>query len=52
MSREYAAFEFEISRSTYKRYEWGDGEPKVFALIKMADYFGVTIDYPVGRTNG
>lgn len=36
---------------TYQRYECGEREPQVTTLIRMADYFKVTLDYLVGRTN-
>lgn len=36
---------------TYQRYEYGEREPQVSVLIRMADYFHVSIDYLVGRTD-
>lgn len=35
----------------YQRYEAGDIEPSVKNLIALADYFDVTMDYLVGRTD-
>ena len=35
----------------YQRYEMGDGYPDVPGLIALADYFGVSIDYLVGRSD-
>lgn len=32
-------------------YESGRNEPSIDTLIKIADYFDVTIDYLVGRTD-
>ena len=32
-----------------RRYEMGESKPTVDALIKIADYFDVTLDYLVGR---
>lgn len=34
-----------------RRYENGDTEPGMGNLIKIADYFEVSIDYLVGRTD-
>ena len=33
----------------YSRYEREEREPDIDALCRLADYFGVTIDYLVGR---
>ena len=35
----------------YSRYEREEREPDIAALCKLADYFGVSVDYIVGRTN-
>ena len=40
-----------IAYRSYRRYEAGEREPGVTALIRIADYYGVTIDYLVGRTD-
>ena len=40
-----------INLRTYHRYENGEREASVSTLIRMADYFGVTIDYLVGRSD-
>ena len=34
-----------------RRYERGEAVPNVESLIAIADYFCVSIDYLVGRTN-
>ena len=34
---------------TYQRYEYGEGEPQLSTLIKIADFYGVTLDYLAGR---
>lgn len=41
-----------IGYRSYRRYESGEREPNVSALIKMADFYGVSIDFLVGRTSG
>ena len=40
-----------IDQRTISNYETGKTYPDSFALIKLADYFHVSIDYLVGRTN-
>lgn len=40
-----------IDRSTYTKYESGKSKPDSDMLIKIADYFGVSIDYLLGRTD-
>ncbi len=36
---------------TYQRYEYGEREPQMSTLIRMADFYGVSLDYLVGRTD-
>jgi len=40
-----------ISLRGYQNYERGEREPNADALIKLADYFNVSIDYLTGRTD-
>lgn len=40
-----------ISLRAYQLYESGDGFPSVPGLVIIADYFNVSIDYLVGRSN-
>ena len=40
-----------ITIRQYQRYEKGDQEPNIDSLIALADYFDVSIDYLVGRTD-
>ncbi len=35
----------------YQNYETGQSEPKLATLIAIADYYQVSIDYLVGRTD-
>ncbi len=41
----------EIPLRTYQRYEYGEQEPIASTLVKMADYFQVSVDYLLGRTD-
>lgn len=43
------ADQLHIDRSTYSYYERGKTNPPLDILIKLADYFGVTTDYLLGR---
>ncbi len=40
-----------ITSRTYQRYEAGEREAAVSTLIRMADFYDVTVDYLVGRTD-
>lgn len=45
------ALDLHMSQNTISRYESGEREPGIAELIRIADYFHVSIDYLVGRTN-
>lgn len=45
------ALDLGIARSTYACYETAKNEPDIHTLIKIADYFDVSLDYLVGRTD-
>lgn len=47
--KELAAF-LNISVSTLGMYEQGRREPNIDMLIKLADYFNVSLDFLVGRS--
>ena len=51
LRQEDAAKELGISMSAYCRYEYGQREPNASVLWRMADFYDVTIDYLVGRTD-
>lgn len=38
-----------ISERAYLTYEFGEREPKVSVIAKLADFYGVTTDYLLGR---
>ena len=40
-----------LSPMGYRRYEWGTREPAYQKLLALADFFNVSIDYLVGRTD-
>ena len=41
----------EMTGRNYQRYEAGVLEPNMDCLIKIADYFGVSLDYLLGRSD-
>lgn len=41
----------DINQQTISHYETGIREPNIQTLIKLADYFDVSIDYLVGRSD-
>ena len=40
-----------ITTRTLGRYELGDREPRLSMIFDLADYFKVSIDYLVGRSD-
>lgn len=40
-----------LSLRSYQRYEYGEREPTASIIIKLADYFNVSADYLLGRTD-
>lgn len=45
------AIELNMSQNTISRYETGSHEPDVQTLIQIADYFNVSLDYLMERTD-
>lgn len=50
LSREAVARALEMSAMTYQRYEKNLRDPTAPVLVKLADFYGVTLDQLVGRT--
>lgn len=40
-----------IAEVSLQRFEYGTSKPKLENLISLADYFNVSLDYLVGRTD-
>lgn len=51
LTQEELSKKLNITRSALANYETGLREPSVELLIKIADYFNVTLDYLLCRTN-
>lgn len=45
------AMDLNMSQNSISRYESGEREADYETLIKLADYFGVSLDYMLGRTD-
>lgn len=48
--REIATF-LNMQLTVYQRYERGEREIPLWAIIKLSNYYNVSIDYLVGVTN-
>ena len=51
LSQKKIAADLGIGITTYCRYELGEREPGASLLDQMADYYDVTTDYLLGRSN-
>ena len=49
--QKYVASLLKITKQQYSLYETGRRTIPIDLLIKLADYYNVSIDYIVGRTN-
>ena len=45
------AMDLSTNQNTISRYETGEREPGITELIALADYFGVSVDYLLMRTD-
>lgn len=50
MSQSDLANELGVSRLTVARWELGESTPNVETITKIADFFGVSTDYILGRS--
>ena len=51
ISQTRLAMELNTTQNTISRYETGEREPGINELIAIADYFGVSVDYLIGRSD-
>lgn len=51
LSQEELAEKLNISQKSISKYELGDRKPQYKVLVRMAEYFGVTIDYLLRSTD-
>ena len=52
ISQEQAANALNISVRAYQNYEYGQREPNIEMIFKLADFYGVSTDYLLGRETG
>ena len=45
------AMDLNMTQNTISRYETGEREPGIIELIQLADYFNISVDYLIGRTD-
>lgn len=50
LPQEKTAAEIGVGFSTYRRYETGERVPDADVLVRIADFYGVSLDYLVGRS--
>ena len=50
LTQEVIAQELGIGLRSYCRYEKDEREPDAPTLVRMADFYGVSLDYLVGRS--
>ena len=51
LSQNATAKELKLGSRTYQYYESGEREPTLSTLVRMADFYGVSLDYLAGRTD-
>lgn len=51
LSQDSVSKELNIGIATYCRYEQGKREPTASVLDRMADYYDVSVDYLLGRSD-
>lgn len=52
LSQAKLAEQLQIPKGTYVTYEYGTREPNIEMINKLADFYGVTTDYLLGRETG
>ena len=50
MSQQRLSMELSMTQNTISRYENGEREPGIKELIRIADYFNVSLDYLLERS--
>ncbi len=51
LSQAAAAKEIKAAPRAYQNYEYGSAEPRLSTLVRIADFYGVSLDYLAGRTD-
>ena len=45
------AMDLHLNQNTISRYENGERQPDIAELIRIADYFNVSVDFLIGRSD-
>lgn len=48
MTQQAVADVLEIAKNTYAHYEDGSNEPRINIIVKIAQYYGITVDWLLG----
>ena len=40
-----------VAIRAYQHYEYGEREPQLSTLVRIADFYGVSLDYLAGRSD-
>ena len=51
ISQNAFAKEIGVSPRTYQDYEYGAREPQVSIFVRIADFYGISLDYLAGRSD-
>jgi len=51
LKQQELAEQFSVKLRTYQGYEYGESYPEVAKLLAIADFFDVSLDYLVGRSD-
>ena len=51
LTQKQVAEAIRVAENAYQRYEYGKVTPSIDIIYKTADYFDVSLDYLVGRTD-
>ena len=51
LTQKALATALEIQENAYQRYEYGKVVPSINVMVKLADFFDVSLDYLVGRSD-
>ena len=51
MSQVTVAKGLNVTTRAYQNYEYGENAPTLSILVRMADYFDVSLDYLTGRVD-
>lgn len=49
LSQKEIADKINVAQRTYAHYEKGDREPSIETMIRLADYYKISLDYLTGR---